>query len=125
MDGHRGDYLGVNYAGFAPLLVESVKYLDGVVSRHERELDAMQARIQVKVDSIKRPRTPRNHDTASIMIVFKARVRCYFCAGTPPVAPNQLLARATHLSVVRTELCGVKHYIIRSVLASILRFHNK
>lgn len=76
MGGHRGDYLGVNYAGFAPLFVESVKYLDGVVSRHERELDAMRVRIQVKVDSIKRPRTPRNHDTASTTI-FKARVRCY------------------------------------------------
>ena len=43
-EGNSGPFLAVSYAGFAPLLVEGLKELDGIMSGHQREAEA---RLQV------------------------------------------------------------------------------
>lgn len=45
--GRTGDYLAVNYGGFAPLLVEGVKELDRITTAQQRELHVMRLELQV------------------------------------------------------------------------------
>lgn len=48
------EYLAVNYAGFAPLLVEGLKAVEEIMSRHREELDELRARLEVRKPALSR-----------------------------------------------------------------------